>query len=105
MNWIIPLSLLVLFELIADIFAKEYSLKNTWLFWILALASYIVANAFWLRAIKNGSGLGRGTVLFAISAAIVGILLGVLWYKEPITKTQIFGMFLGIVSLVFIFWE
>jgi hypothetical protein len=45
-NWIVPLSLLILFELIADVFVKEYSIKNTWLLWGLALLSYVVANAF-----------------------------------------------------------
>jgi multidrug transporter EmrE-like cation transporter len=104
-NWIVPLSLLILFELIADVFVKEYSIKNTWLLWGLALLSYVVANAFWLHAIKNGSGLGRGTVIFAISAAVIGVALGVFWYDEPLSKPQIFGAILGIVSLVFIFWE
>lgn len=105
MNWIIPLLGLIFFELIADIFAKEYSLKSTWLFWILALASYVIANAFWLSSIKNGSGLGRGTVIFAISAAIIGLTLGIFWYKEPMTRNQLLGATLGIVSLIFIFWE
>jgi len=30
MNWIIPLLLLIIFESLADIFAKEYSLKGHW---------------------------------------------------------------------------
>jgi multidrug transporter EmrE-like cation transporter len=105
MNWIFPLSMLIMFELIADIFAKEYSLNNTYTLWFAAITSYVIANAFWLNAIKNGSGLGRGTVLFAISAALIGIALGVFWYKEPVSKIQLIGMFLGLTSLIFIFWE
>jgi len=60
MHWILAISLLILFEIFADIFAKEYSLKQTVLFWALALGSYIIANVFWLVAINNGSELARG---------------------------------------------
>ena len=60
MFWIIPLIFLILFEIVADIFAKEYSLKDHWYLWAGALLAYVVANMFWLWGIKSGSGLGRG---------------------------------------------
>jgi hypothetical protein len=41
MNWIIGISLLIFFEIVADIFAKEYSLKGGWLFWVLGIVGYI----------------------------------------------------------------
>lgn len=105
MNWIIPLSLLIVFELIADVFAKEYSLNNTYLLWLGAIASYIIANAFWLNAIKNGSGLGKGAIIFSVASAVIATIIGILVYKEVVTKIQMVGIILGLVSLIFIFWE
>lgn len=97
--------MLVLFELVADVFAKEYSLKNTWLLWSLAILSYVIANAFWLNAIKNGSGLGKGAIIFSLVSAVMATIIGILVYREVLTKIQLVGVVLGIISLVFIFWE
>lgn len=105
MKWILPLSLLIIFECIADIFAKNWSLKGGWLLVFLALLSYVIANTFWLFALKNGSGLGKGAIIFSIATAVVAIIIGVLFYKEDVSRLQMVGIFLGLLSLVFIFWE
>ena len=104
MNWLIPLSLLIVFELIADIFSKEYAIKGSYIFWIAAIISYIIANIFWLSAIKNGSGLGRGAIIFSVVSAIIAVIIGFVFYKEAVTKIELFGVILGLISLVFIFW-
>lgn len=104
-KWIIPLALLIIFEALADIFAKNWSLQRTTWTAIASLFLFLVANSFWLLALKNGSGLGRGAIIFAVATAIIAVLLGVLVYKEPANKFQIIGFFLGIASLVLIFWE
>lgn len=103
--WILPLSLLIIFEIVADVFAKEYSLKGNWLFWILSITSYVVANIFWLSAIKNGSGLARGAIIFSVASAVIATVLGIYFYNESVNKIQIIGMFLGIISVGLIFWE
>lgn len=105
MKWILPLSILVLFEAIADIFSKNWSLKGGWVLAAGALVSYAIANTFWLFALKNGSGLGKGAVIFSISSAVLAIALGFFLYKEPVSRLQFIGLILGIVSLVLIFWE
>lgn len=105
MSWILPLLLLIVFELIADVLAKSWSIKNITWYAVAALLSYLVANSFWLFALKNGSGLGRGAVIFSVVSAVIAVLLGVIFYKESLTKLQLIGIILGIVSLVFIFWE
>lgn len=104
MNWIIPLSLLIIFELIADIFSKQWSLNGSKLFWIAAIVSYVIANIFWLNAIKSGSGLGRGAIIFSVASAIIAVIVGLVFYKEILTKSELIGTALGIVSLIFIFW-
>ncbi len=105
MNWILPLSLLIIFEIIADIFAKEWSLHGNIIRWMGAISSYVVANTFWLIALKNGSGLGRGAVLFSVASAILAAVIGFLFYKEQINKIQLLGVIFGITSLVLIFWD
>jgi multidrug transporter EmrE-like cation transporter len=105
MIWLLPLSLLIAFEVVADIFAKEYSLRGQEVFWIAAIASYILANVFWLSAIKNGSGLARGAILFSVGSAIGAALVGMLVYHERLHALQIAGIVLGVVALTFILWE
>ncbi len=105
MKWLIPLSILIIFELIADIFAKNWSLKGGWHLAAIALAAYLLGNTFWLFALKNGSGLAKGAVIFSIVSAVLAIGLGILFYKETLTKLQTIGVLLGLVSLILIFWE
>lgn len=105
MIWIIPLSLLIIFESLADIFAKEYSLKGHWYLWLGGIIGYIIANIFWLSAIKNGAQLGRGAIIFSIVSAVLALIIGVYFYHEKTNGIQLAGMFLGIISLVLIFWE
>lgn len=105
MFWIIPLIFLILFEIIADIFSKEYSLKGYWWLWVGALLGYVLANVFWLWSIKSGSGLARGATIFGVSSAIIALVIGLYFYGEETNKLQIAGMVLGVCSLVLIFWE
>src|SRR3989338_7767031 len=106
MIWIIPLSVLIVFELIADIFAKEWSLgKRSVSYAVLALLSYMLANTSWLIALKNGSGLARGAILFSVASAILASGIGLIFYKEHLSAIQIAGVLIGIVSIFLIFWE
>jgi drug/metabolite transporter (DMT)-like permease len=105
MKWIFPLALLIVFEAVADIFAKQWSVKGHWWFGALSLASYLLANTFWLFALKNGSGLARGGMIFAVACAVLALGLGVVIYKEHLNKVQMAGVIFGIISLVLIFWN
>ena|ERR1035437_42127 len=105
MAWIFPLLLLIFFELVADILAKEWSLNKPLVYAFGALLSYVIANTFWLFALKNGSGLARGAIIFSVASAVIATLLGVFVYKEQLTTLQYTGISLGIVSLFMIFWK
>lgn len=105
MFWVIPLILLIILESVADIFAKEYSLKGSWYWWVLAIGGYIAANIFWLWAIRAGSGLAKGAIIFSVASAILAIILGVYIYGEQTNKFQFAGMIMGVISLMLIFWE
>ncbi len=104
MSWLPFISLLITFELIADVFSKKWSLSGYWPFWILALAGYVIANIFWLRAIRLGSGLARGALIFSVTSAVAAIVIGIVFYKESVSKPELAGMILGTISLVLIFW-
>lgn len=106
MLWIIPLAILIFFETIADIFAKEWSLgQRSIIYAVLALLTYMLANTSWLIALKNGSGLARGAILFSVTSAILASGIGLIFYKEHLSVVQITGVFLGIFSIFLIFWE
>ena len=103
--WIIPLAILIFFEAIADIFAKEWSLGNRSFFYaILALICYLLANSSWLIALKYGSGLARGAVIFSVASAVLASIIGIVFYKESLSPVQLAGVFLGIISIVLIVW-
>jgi len=104
--WIIPLAVLIFFEAIADIFAKEWSLGNRSIFYAGAsLLAYLLANTSWLIALKHGSGLARGAIIFSVASAILASVIGIVFYKEHLSTVQILGILLGIVSIFLIFWE
>ena len=105
MKWILPLGLLITFELIADIFAKQWSLDRKVTLAFGALGSYLIANTFWLFALKNGSGLAPGAVIFSVASAVIALFLGLFLYKENLTKIQIFGLILGLISITLLFWN
>ncbi len=105
MFWIFPISLLIIFEVVADIFSKEYSLKGSWYLWVGAILGYIIANIFWLWSIRIGSGLARGAIIFSVGSAILAVIIGLYFYGETTNKLQIVGMLLGLLSLVLIFWK
>jgi multidrug transporter EmrE-like cation transporter len=97
--WLLFIGLLVLFELVADVFAKEWSLGRPWWFAAAALFFFLVCNSFWLLALKSGAGLARGVVLFAVGTTLTASTLGILWYREHLSPTQLVGIALGLISV------
>ena len=105
MGWMLPLVLLIAFEAVADVLAKEYSLRGTVKWWLLAIGFYVLANSFWLYAIRQGSGLTRGALIFSVGSAVLAIIIGILFYKESLTKVELAGVILGVVALGLISWH
>lgn len=104
--WVLPLAILVFFEGLADIFAKEWSLgKRSLVYAGLSLLCYLLANSSWLIALKYGSGLARGAIIFSVASAILATVIGIGFYKEELSWLQISGVALGLVALILLFWE
>lgn len=98
--WLIFISLLLLFEAVADILAKQWQLANSWWRFVLAIGGYVVANVFWLIALKYGAGLTTGAIIFSVGSALLAIIIGLWLYKEQITRMEVVGVIFGLIALV-----
>jgi len=105
MKWIIPLTVLVIFEGIADYFVGKWGVNGSMRFAIISFVGYAMANVSWLIAVHNGSGLARGAEIFSIVSALLAIFIGVFVFKESFSGIQLVGVVLGIVSIVLLVWE
>lgn len=106
MIWIVPIVVLIVFEAIADILAKEWSLgQHSFAFALLALLAYMIGNSSWLIALKYGSGLARGAIIFSVASAILASAIGLIFYKEQISQMQTLGIIVGLISIVLLIWE
>jgi len=102
--WLLTLAALVVFEAIADIFSKQWSVTGSILYWSFGLLGYIIANIFWLFSIREGSGLARGAIIFSVVSAVLAVIIGLVFYKESMTKVQLVGICVGVLAVVLIFW-
>ena len=98
-KWIIPFLGLLVFEAIADIYAKQYGIKPRWTAFIVALLFYIICNSCWLVALKNGMELSKGAVLFSVISAVLACFIGVGLYKESLTWFEWIGILLGLLAI------
>lgn len=106
MIWIIPIVILVVFEAIADILAKEWSLgQHSFSLALLALLAYMIGNSSWLIALKYGSGLARGAIIFSVASAILASAIGLIFYKEHLSHMQMAGVIVGILAIFLLVWE
>jgi multidrug transporter EmrE-like cation transporter len=97
--WIFPLIFLIIFESIADIFAKEYAIRRQFHLASISILLYIICSSFWLIALRNGAELSRGAVLFSVASAILACCIGVGYYREQLTITEWIGILLGLASI------
>jgi multidrug transporter EmrE-like cation transporter len=103
--WILFLGLLILTEAVADIIAKEYQLHAGAIRFIGAISAYVLANVFWLVALRSGAGLTKGAIFFSVGSAILAIVIGLVLYKESITTIQFVGVVLGFIAIILLVWE
>jgi len=86
-------------EVIGDILFKEWSIHNKSWFLILGILAYMAATLFWAFSLKYQS-LSKAMVIFAVLTLIVGILVGVFFYKEELTTVNVIGVVGGLISIV-----
>src|SRR6266567_7459197 len=80
-KWLYFLLVLVAFELVADILAKQFALSGKYVFAVLSIVGFIAANTAWLISLRTGAELSRGAVLFSVLSGIgavsIGLALGI----------------------------
>ena len=101
-KWLYYLLILVVFELIADILAKQFAISGKYVFAILSIVGFIVANTAWLISLRTGAELSKGAVLFSVLSGNGAVLIGVFVYHEKTTTYQIIGLVLGIAAIAFL---
>ncbi|GER86693.1 hypothetical protein KDW_08550 [Dictyobacter vulcani] len=101
-KWLYFLLILVAFELVADILAKQFAISGKYTFAILSIAGFIAANAAWLVSLRTGAELGKGAVLFSVLSAIGAVIVAVLIYHEKVTTYQVVGLVLGVIAIAFL---
>ena len=99
MKWIIPFSFLMIFETLGNFVAGLFGSLQNLLLVPLVLIVYAIANYFWLQALKDGSGLARGTIYFGVAVVITTAVVGFAFYEETLSILKLSGIGLVIVSL------
>ena len=101
-RWLYFLLLLVVFELLADILAKQFAVSGKYVFAIFSIVGFILANTAWLISLRTGAELSKGAVLFSVLSGIGAVLIGLFVYHEKTTPYQIIGLILGIAAIAFL---
>ena len=86
-------------EVVGDILFKEWTLKNTKLILIFGIIAYLAATIFWAFSLKF-QNLSKAVVIFGVLTVIIGVLVGVLLYKEPLSAINIIGIILGLACII-----
>ncbi|HUY75601.1 MAG TPA: hypothetical protein VMV29_02445 [Ktedonobacterales bacterium] len=101
-KWLYFLLGLVAFELISDVFAKQFALSGKLVFAALAIAGFIAANLAWLIALRTGAELSKGAILFSVLSGIGAVLIGLLAFHEKVSPYQLVGLALGVAAIAFL---
>ena len=104
-KWLYFLLLLVAFELVADILAKQFAVSGKFAFAVLAILGFIAANTAWLITLRTGAELSRGAILFSVLSGIGAVLIGLFIYHEKVSPYQVIGLALGVVAIAFLSME
>ncbi len=101
-KWVYFILLLVVAELAANAFAKQFALHGRLSTAAFSILGFIAANIAWLFALRTGVGIGKGFIVGAVLSGIGTVLLGVLVYHERVSSTALIGVVLGIVAIAFL---
>ena len=101
-TWLVYLFVLVAFELVADVLAKQFSINGRLFFAVLSILGYVLANIAWLISLRSGGTLSRGSVIFSARHASVAVIIGLLIYREKVGSYQVVGLVLGIAAIMFL---
>ena len=98
-----PVGLLLAFSVtigvIADFFAKYWSVNQRAAFLTIALLGYLSSGLFYVPTLLRG-GLIVTSMLWSVASIVGFMLVGWLIFKESLSSTQLIGVILGAISLI-----
>lgn len=101
-RWFIILIIFaVMFEVIADIIFKYWSINAKGLFLFIGVILYSIGTVIWAYSLKY-EYLSKAITIFTIINLIAVVLVGLLIFKEDISMINKIGLILGIVSVILI---
>ena len=91
----------VIFEVIADILFKYWTINTKNLFLTGGVILYSIGTVIWAYSLKY-EYLSKAITIFTIVNLIAIVLVGLLVFKEDILMINKIGLILGIVSVILI---
>ena len=86
---------------VGDIFMKQWSENNNWYSFMYGMLTWIVALLCLAFSFKS-KNIAISSLIFTISNVVTLTLLSWLYYKEPLTLVQVFGIGFGIFAIIFL---
>lgn len=91
----------VLFEVEADIFLKKWAIDSKNIFLCIGLLVYFIGTIFWTISLKY-EHLSIAISFFTIFNLLVGVLVGVFYFKEDLSIVNRIGIMVGVLSIFLI---
>lgn len=86
---------------IGDIFMKQWSLNNDTSTFLMGMGVWVIGLVCLAFSFKT-KNIAVASLIFSLSNVIFLTLVSWLYYKEPLTTTQIVGMVLGTSAVIFL---
>lgn len=86
-------------EVAGDILFKEWTIQNKSYLLLAGVLVYALATTFWAFSLKY-QDLSKAVVVFGVLTILIGVLVGVFYYKESLTPLNIAGIGFGLASIL-----
>ncbi len=100
--WVLFLIISMVCEQIANILAKQFAITGRRWIAVLSIIGFILTNIPWIASLRSGLDLSQGAIIFLILNSVSAVVIGIVFYREKITLSQLVGLALGLVALVFL---
>ncbi len=84
---------------VGDIFMKKWVNTNSYLFYFIGLAIYLIGLNFLAQSFKY-KNIAVASVIFVIFNVVTLAIVSWIYFKEALSPLQISGIVIGIISIV-----
>jgi uncharacterized membrane protein (UPF0127 family)/multidrug transporter EmrE-like cation transporter len=101
-NYIIWLVLSALSFAVGEFLSKKFALDPKISYILLILTAYCIGTLFWLPAILQKNQLSIVGTMWSVMSLLATVLIGVVIFKEHLSRTIIIGIVLAFLAIVFL---